>query len=70
MLAAGSQPVMVEWSVGVAGAEPGQGLLGDIEPRWRELAVLQDVAVFTTHSSHITGNIYNAGSYNLYCKHN
>ena len=53
----GSQPVMVDWSVGVDDSAPGLGLLGSTEPTWRELADVADVAVFTTHSSHVKGDV-------------
>ena len=49
--AAGTQPVMMEWSVSPEETTPGQGMM---EPVWRDV-MHGHLAIFTTASSHVKG---------------
>ena len=75
-IGSGTQPQMVEWSIGMQGSYPGIGILNhEVEPIWRELASVNDIIVFTTNSSILTGELtkYKYGYFScecLSCKYN
>jgi len=48
--------IVAEWTIGIEGSEPGQGIFSIHQLFWR-VAELKDRAMFVAHSSHIPGEL-------------